>query len=254
MSRIKEVFANKQKEILNVYFTAGYPKLNSTLEIIKALEASGADLIEIGMPYSDPLADGEVIQQSSGSALQNGMSIRLLLEQLAELGTTKTPLILMGYMNPLLQFGFEKFCAFAAEVGVDGLIIPDLPMYEYEREYGAIMKRFGLDFIFLITPETPAERIKKIDSLCNGFIYAVSSSATTGHTNNINDQEEYFKRLQNMKLNNPVLVGFGIKDKETYQAACRYTSGAIVGTAYIRVLGNGGDINKTTAEFIRQLR
>ena len=242
MSRIQELFKQKNKRVLNVYCTAGYPTLESTTEIIANLQQNGADLIEIGMPYSDPLADGEVIQQSSALALENGMSIQILFEQLAGLphpppGGREVPLILMGYMNPILQFGFQKFCALAAEVGVDGLILPDLPIHEYETEYAKIISCFELDFIFLITPETSDERIRKIDELSTGFIYVVSSSGTTGHTKNINDQQEYFQRLQNMQLKNPLLVGFGIKDKATFDAACKYTNGAIIGSAYIKALG-----------------
>jgi tryptophan synthase alpha chain len=256
MSRIQQLFAKKQQRVLNVYCTAGFPKLDSTVEVIEALQINGADLIEIGMPYSDPLADGEVIQHSSAIALQNGMTIKLLFEQLAglpspPLGGRGAPLILMGYMNPVLQFGFQKFCAIAAEVGVDGLIIPDLPMYEFENEYAPVIKAYGLDFIFLITPETSEERIRKIDELSTGFIYAVSSSATTGHTKDINDQQAYFQRLQQMKLKNPVLVGFGIKDKATFEAACKYTNGAIIGSAYIKALERGDDINETTATFLK---
>jgi tryptophan synthase alpha chain len=220
-----------------------------------ALQKHGADLIEIGMPYSDPLADGEVIQQSSAVALNNGMNIKTLFEQLAALppakeGEKEVPIILMGYMNPVLQYGFEKFCATAAEVGVDGLILPDLPMYEFEHEYGAIINKYKLDFIFLVTPETSEERIRKIDSLTTGFIYAVSSSATTGHTKDINDQQDYFQRLHDMYLDNPILVGFGIKDKPTFDAACEHTNGAIIGSAYIKALANGGAIDTITAEFL----
>ncbi len=267
MSRIQELFQRKNKRVLNVYCTAGYPTLESTTEVIDALQNNGADLIEIGMPYSDPLADGEVIQQSSAMALKNGMTIQLLFEQLAgkpaRSSGSSAPIILMGYMNPILQFGFQKFCATAAEVGVDGLILPDLPIYEYETEYAKIIRGFGLDFIFLVTPETGVERIRKIDELTTGFIYAVSSSATTGHTKDINDQQQYFKRLQNMQLKNPVLVGFGIKDKNTFDAACEYTNGAIIGSAYIKALNpeapalNGGesvvqaaDVNFITKHFL----
>jgi tryptophan synthase alpha chain len=251
MSKIQTLFKNKNSKVLNVYCTAGYPELTSTVSVMKALQQNGADLIEIGMPYSDPLADGEVIQESGSKALGNGMTIAVLFEQLA---TAKkdvaTPIILMGYMNPVMQYGFEKFCAKAAEVGVSGLILPDLPIYEFETQYGAIIKKYGLDFVFLVTPETSEERVKKIDALTTGFIYAVSSSSTTGNNKAIADQEPYFKKLQSMKLTNPILVGFGIKDKATFEAACRYTNGAIIGSAYIKALANTKDINSTTKEFL----
>ena len=245
------LFKNKTSKVLNVYCTAGYPELNSTVPVMKALQQNGADLIEIGMPYSDPLADGEVIQDSGSKALANGMTIATLFEQLENSSKEITaPVILMGYMNPVMQYGFEKFCAKAAEVGVSGLILPDLPIYEFETQYGSIIKKYGLDFIFLVTPETSEERIRKIDTLTTGFIYAVSSSSTTGNNKAIVDQEPYFKILQSMKLNNPILVGFGIKDKATFGAACRYTNGAIIGSAYIKALANTKDINTTTKEFL----
>src|SRR5690606_26865016 len=176
MSRIQELFKRKQNDILNVYCTAGYPRLDSTLKLMRALQDHGADMIEIGMPYSDPLADGPVIQESSTQALQNGMTLKILFSQLKDCRKTiHLPLILMGYMNTVLQYGFEKFCADAKEVGIDGLILPDLPPYEFESEYGAIIKKYGLDFIFLVTPETPEHRIKQLDRLSSGFLYAVSS-------------------------------------------------------------------------------
>jgi len=251
MSKIQMLFKNKTSKVLNVYCTAGYPELNSTVPVMKALQQNGADLIEIGMPYSDPLADGEVIQDSGSKALANGMTIATLFEQLENSSKEITaPVILMGYMNPVMQYGFEKFCAKAAEVGVSGLILPDLPIYEFETQYGSIIKKYGLDFIFLVTPETSEERIRKIDTLTTGFIYAVSSSSTTGNNKAIVDQEPYFKKLQSMKLNNPILVGFGIKDKATFGAACRYTNGAIIGSAYIKALANTKDINTTTQEFL----
>jgi tryptophan synthase alpha chain len=255
MSRLQQLFQNKQERVLNVYCTAGYPQLESTEEVIASLEKHGADIIELGMPYSDPLADGEVIQGSSAVALHNGMTIQTLFEQLACLHTVPNiPIILMGYMNPVLQFGFEKFCATASEVGVDGLIIPDLPMYEFETEYGRIIKKYDLDFIFLVTPETSEERVRKIDTLASGFIYAVSSSSTTGNTKDINEQQGYFQRLHDMKLKNPILVGFGIKDKATFNAACAFTNGAIIGSAYINALSTGGDIDTVTKDFLNAVK
>ena len=254
MNRIGDLFTRKQHNVLNVYCTAGYPQLNSTLEVMKALQDSGADIIELGMPYSDPLADGPVIQQSGGVALANGMTIEQLFNQLQ--GFRKeiyVPVILMGYMNPVLQYGFEKFCQHAADLPIDGLILPDLPEHEFETEYGAIMQRYGLDFIFLVTPETSEERIKKLDALSTGFLYAVSSSSTTGSNKNMTNVSAYLERLESYKLKNPVLVGFGIKDKQTFEAACEHANGAIIGTAFIEALENTVDIGKTTADFIKNI-
>ena len=252
MNRLQHLFTNKTKNILNVYCTAGYPQLSSTLEVMKALQQSGADIIELGMPYSDPLADGPVIQQSNMVALANGITIEKLFEQLKDFRKEiSIPVILMGYMNPVLQYGFEKFCAASVSVGIDGLILPDLPQYEFETEYGPIIKKYNLDFIFLVTPETSEERIRKIDTLSSGFIYAVSSSSTTGNNKAIEDQEGYFKKLQSMNLKNPTLVGFGIKDKQTFQAACRYSNGAIIGSAFIKALEKSTDVAATTKEFLK---
>jgi tryptophan synthase alpha chain len=250
MSKLKEVFENKSNNVLNVYCTAGYPQLDSTLNIINTLQNNGADIIELGMPYSDPLADGPVIQASSTVALGNGMTIATLLSQLKQLKSKKAAIILMGYMNPVLQYGFERFCADAAAVGIDGLILPDLPEYEYETEYGAIIKKYNLNFIFLVTPETSEERVRKLDSLSSGFLYAVSSSSTTGNEKDFNSVEQYLKRLQSFNLKNPILVGFGIKDKETFNTACKYANGAIIGTAYIKALEGKTDIALATKTFL----
>ena len=251
MSRIKQLFQRKQHNVLNVYVTAGYPNLNDTITIMQALEANGADLIELGMPYSDPLADGPVIQQSSSIAIANGMTIETLFAQLKDLrNSVSVPVILMGYMNPVLQYGFEKFCADAAAVGVDGLILPDLPEYEFETEYGAIIKQYGLDFIFLVTPETSEERIKKLDSLSSGFLYAVSSSSTTGGDKAFSPVQEYLQRLQSYQLRNPVLVGFGVKDKASFEAAAAYSNGAIIGSAFIKSLDGAADVTAATKAFL----
>lgn len=251
MSRLQQLFERKQKNVLNVYCTAGYPELGSTLNVIQSLEAHGADLIELGMPYSDPLADGPVIQASSTRALANGMSLAVLLEQLKDLRSqTNIPVVLMGYMNPILQYGFEQFCSEAAKVGVDGLILPDLPEYEFESHYGPVIQRYGLDFIFLVTPETSTERIRKLDLLSSGFLYAVSSSATTGHAQDFNQVSAYLQRLQSMQLKNPVLVGFGIKDKASFVAACEYANGAIIGTAYIKALEGQTSVDEATSKFL----
>ena len=251
MNRITKLFSEKKKNILNVYCTAGYPQLDSTLKILSSLQEHGTDMVEIGMPYSDPLADGPVIQQSSSVALQNGMTIQKLFEQLKDFKKHfHLPLILMGYLNPVMQFGVEKFCQLAKEVGVDGIILPDLPIYEFEIEYKKYFVENDLHFIFLITPETSEERIRKIDELSTGFIYAVSSSSTTGNNKAIDQQEDYFVRLQKMDLKNPILVGFGIKDKQTFQSACKYSNGAIIGSAYIKSLQDATDIDITTKQFL----
>jgi len=251
MNRITSLFNKKKSRILNIYCTAGYPAINSTLEVMRALQDSGADMIELGMPYSDPLADGPVIQASSTKAIQNGMTINKLFNDLKDFRKhIHVPVILMGYMNPALQYGFEKFCAKAAETGIDGLILPDLPMYEFETEYGDIIGKYGLKFIFLVTPETSDERIRMLDRLSTGFLYAVSSSSTTGNEKSMEQQMGYFKKLQDMKLNNPVLIGFGIKDNETFNAACKYSNGAIIGTAYIRALEENGSVDAVTKKFI----
>lgn len=261
MKRIESLFRHKPSNVLNVYCTAGYPQLNSTIKVIKALQDNGADLVELGMPYSDPLADGPVIQHSGTLALQNGMTIATLFEQLKALRLNKEeggvgqslPVILMGYMNPVLQYGFERFCSDAAAVGIDGLILPDLPEYEFETEYGDIIKKYGLDFIFLVTPETSAERIQKLDELSTGFLYAVSSSSTTGSDKNMNNVTAYLERLQGMHLHNPVLVGFGIKDKASFNAACTHSNGAIIGTAFIKALENKEDVHAATAAFLQPI-
>jgi len=254
MSKLELVFKEKSKRILNVYCTAGYPALDSTLKVMASLQKNGADIIELGMPYSDPLADGEVIQVSSMKALANGMNITVLFEQIQDMRKSiSIPVILMGYMNPILQYGFEAFCKKAKEVGIDGLILPDLPLFEFEQSYGKIIKENSLDFIFLVTPETPEQRVKKLDSLTNGFLYAVSSSATTGKDKDFNVVAKYLQKLQNMQLKNPILVGFGIKDKTTFDAATVHTQGAIIGSAYIQVLSKGEDIETSTSQFLNSV-
>jgi tryptophan synthase alpha chain len=251
MNRIEELFNRKNKNILNVYCTAGYPQLESTIEVMKSLQESGADMIELGMPYSDPLADGPVIQASSTVALKNGMTMKRLFEQLRDFRKTiHLPVLLMGYMNPILQFGFETFCTDASFVGIDGLILPDLPEYEFESEYGKIIKQSGLDFVFLVTPETSEERVRKLDSLSTGFLYAVSSSSTTGKDKKMEEVTTYLDRLRKLKLKNPIMVGFGIKDKHSFQAACKSAEGAIIGTAYIKALEKDKNVQVATRNFL----
>ena len=254
MSRLSELFKKQNERVLNVYCTAGFPQLNSTLQVMESLQSNGANIIELGMPYSDPLADGEVIQSSGNVALANGMTIDTLFDQLANMrNAIHIPVVLMGYMNPILQYGFEAFCKKAKEVGVDGLILPDLPLFEYENIYGKTIQDNALDFVFLVTPETPEERLRKLDALSTGFLYAVSSSATTGKDKDFSKVALYLQKLQSMQLKNPVLVGFGIKGKETFNAVCAYSNGAIIGSAYINALSKGGDIQETTTQFLKSV-
>lgn len=254
MSRLKTLFDTKKKDVLNIYCTAGYPKLENTLMVMQALQEHGADIIELGMPYSDPLADGPVIQQSSQQALAQGMTLQKLFQQLEKMReTVSIPVVLMGYMNPVLQYGFEQFCEQAARLGIDGLILPDLPEHEFETIYGKIIRDKGLDFIFLITPETSVERIRRLDALSSGFLYAVSSSSTTGADKKMGEVTSYLGRLKEMKLKNPILVGFGIKDRQSFLSACETADGAIIGSAYIKALGTGEEVKKTTARFLQEI-
>lgn len=241
MNRINKIFKEKKNNILSIYYTAGYPGLGDTVAIAAALEKAGADMLEIGFPYSDPVADGPVIQASSKLSLDQGMDLNLLFEQLKELRKTVTiPVLLMGYVNPVLQYGVERFCKACAEVGVDGCIVPDLPMVEYEEFYKDVFLKYGLSNIFLVTPQTSVERIHKIDSLSNGFIYLLSSSATTGQNLQVSDTTEaYFSRIADLKLNNPTMIGFGISSKETFDKACKYANGGIIGTAFVKAIAAG---------------
>lgn len=254
MNRLDNLFATGKRNLLNIYCTAGFPEIDSTLKVLQALEDNGADIAEIGMPYSDPLADGPVIQQSNKTALENGMTISLLFEQLENLRPQiKIPVILMGYLNPVLQYGVEKFCEAAMRVGVDGLIIPDLPVHEFTLAYKAVFEKYNLRFTFLVTPETAEDRIRLLDKSSSGFLYAVSSSSTTGSGKSLEEQAGYLGRLRDMQLSNPVLVGFGISDAAGFRKVCEYARGAIVGSAYIRALQAGGDIGATTRDFLNGL-
>ena len=247
---------NKQANgLLSIYFTAGYPALDSTVEIASALEKAGADFLEIGFPYSDPVADGPTIQHSSQVALKNGMTLRVLFEQLKELRKqVSIPVYLMGYVNPVLQFGLENFCQACQEVGVNGTIIPDLPMYEYEELYQDTFKKYKVSNIFLVTPQTTPERIGKIDALSSSFIYLLSSNATTGKKLAIQEESEtYFKRIKDMNLANPLIIGFGIHNKETFQQAVTFANGAIVGTAFVKLLAEENYLEKIPA-FIEQIK
>jgi tryptophan synthase alpha chain len=257
MNRIKALFDQKTKNILNIYFTAGFPNLSDTFTVLKAVQDGGADIVEIGMPYSDPVADGETIQEANQIALQNGMSLKVLFQQLEGMRQKgiSLPIVLMGYFNPVYQYGLPAFCKKCKEIGIDGLILPDLPVDEYFREYKSIFEENGLFNIFLITPQTSNERITKIDTISDGFIYMVSSASVTGATSGISaEMEEYFNRINAMKLKNPRLIGFGIKDKGTFQKACEYASGAIIGSQFVRVLQNATDLQGDIQAYLASLK
>lgn len=244
MNRINQLFKQKDRNILSVYFTAGFPKIDDTVLTLKELQSNGVDLVEIGIPFSDPMADGVVIQQSSHVALRNGMSIRKLFEQLTEVrNEIQIPLVMMGYLNPIMQFGFENFCRECDKVGVDGMIIPDLPMSDYLSEYKLIAEKYNLKFIFLITPETSEQRIREIDEHTDGFIYMVSSAAVTGTQNNFDSRVAYFNRINAMNLRNPRLIGFGVSNKATFDTVNNYASGAIIGSAFIKAMQEKGDVS-----------
>jgi len=255
-NRINQLFSANPKNILSVYYTAGYPKLDDTVPIAKTLEEAGADIIEIGIPFSDPVADGPVIQASNKVALDNGMNLKLLIEQVREIRKqVKLPIILMGYLNPVLQYGIENFLKDAASAGVDGVILPDLPMFEYESGYKTMFQGAGLKNVFLISPTTSDDRIRKIDDATDSFIYAVSASSTTGTKSGFSEeQENYFEKLQGMNLKNPFLIGFGISTSETFQKAAEYSAGAIVGSAFIKAITTPGELQSKIKDFVASLK
>ncbi|MEM6316466.1 MAG: tryptophan synthase subunit alpha [Bacteroidota bacterium] len=256
MNRLDQLFNTKKKDILNVYFTAGFPNLHDTEEIILTLESAGVDLIELGMPYSDPMADGPTIQDSSTVALKNGMNVELLFEQIASVREkSQISLIMMGYFNQVMQYGEERFFRKCAEVGVDGLILPDLPVYIFEEKYRALFEELDLRISFLISPQTSEQRIRQIDDLTKGFIYMVSSSSITGAKSGISEEQmAYFNRINDMQLKNPRLIGFGISDHATYATACQFSSGAIIGSAFIRALAKADNLKTTITEFVETVR
>lgn len=256
MNRIDKLFKEKTGNILSVYFTAGYPQLDSAVGIIKALESAGADMIEIGMPFSDPMADGPVIQQSNQRALQNGMNLKLLFRQLNSIRMeVKIPLLLMGYLNPVLQYGIENFCKECMETGIDGVILPDLPPHIYTEDYLPLFSKYNLYNILLISPQSSNERISAIDKISRGFIYMVSTSAVTGTKGNFSeDQMSYFKRVKEMNLKNPCLMGFGISDRETFNNTGNFASGGIVGSAFVKILGKGGNLRSNISDFIHDIK
>lgn len=256
MNRIHTLFQTKKENVLSIYFTAGFPKLDDTLAIMEAVQAGGADIIEIGVPYSDPVADGPTIQDSNKIALDNGMSMKLLFEQLRGFRSKiQLPVVLMGYLNPILQFGMEEFCKKCQEVGVDGLIVPDLPMQQYLDDYKAMFDQYGIVNTFLISPQTSEKRIREIDENSDGFIYMVSSHAITGAKADISpEQVAYFERVAAMDLKNPRLIGFGISDAKTFAQAAQYSNGAIIGSAFIKVLKNATDLSGDIQGYLRGLK
>lgn len=256
MNRINQLFNNNKKDILSIYFCAGAPTLDGTADVIRALEKHGVSMIEIGIPFSDPMADGIVIQNAATEALRNGMSLKILFEQLRHIRReVKIPLVLMGYLNPIMQFGFENFCRKCVDCGIDGVIIPDLPFRDYKERYRIIAQRYGINVIMLITPETSEERVREIDTYTDGFIYMVSSAATTGAQQDFNEQKRsYFKKIEDMNLNNPLMVGFGISNKATFQAACEHAAGAIIGSRFVTLLEEEKDPEKAILKLKEALK
>lgn len=251
MNRINQLFASTSKDILSVYFCAGYPTLEGTANVLRALQEHRVQMVEIGIPFSDPMADGPVIQHASTQALRNGMSLRTLFSQLKDIRKSITiPLVLMGYLNPIMQYGFEKFCQDCVTCGIDGVIIPDLPFKEYQESYQKVARQYGIQVIMLITPETSEARIRSIDEHTDGFIYMVSSAATTGSQQDFGARKlEYFRRVQDLNLKNPRMIGFGISNKATFSAACTYANGAIIGSKFVTLQGE----TKSPQEAIRAL-
>jgi tryptophan synthase alpha chain len=257
MNKINSLFQEEKKDILSIYFTTGYPKLEDTTTVLTELINNGVNMIEIGMPFSDPLADGPTIQRSSEIALENGISTKVLFEQLkkVDLKNSKSAMILMGYLNPVIQYGVEAFCKDASELGIDGLILPDMPLQEYVDEYKATFDKYNLKNIFLITPQTTEERIRFIDDNSDGFIYMVSSSSTTGAQTGIdNSQEVYFKRIKDMNLKNPTVIGFGISDNQSYKKACEYANGVIIGSAFINAITDSKDLKTDISTFVKSIK
>ncbi len=255
MNRLDRLFESKNKNILSIYFTAGYPNLTDTQQVIKILDEAGVDMLEIGMPYSDSMVDGTTIQNSNTKALANGMSLRVLFEQLQSIRQlTQMPLVMMGYVNQVMQYGIENFCAKCYQIGIDGVIIPDIPLFEYETEYKPLFEKYALYNVFLITPQTSDQRIKQFDQAAQGFLYVVSSASTTGAKADIQtDQEAYFQRLEALNLKNPRLIGFGISDNTTFKKACQYANGAIIGSAFVKVLGQKGDLKENITDFVQKI-
>ena len=251
MNHLNQLFSSK-KDLLSIYFTAGFPKIDSTVPILQSLEKAGVDFVEIGMPFSDPLADGRVIQNSGSHALKNGMSLKVLFEQLKDVRKTVTmPIVLMGYINPVLRFGIDRFIEKCVEVGVNGVIIPDLPFELYNEKYRSAFENAGLSNIFLITPQTPEERVRKLDAGSNTFLYMVSSAAVTGAQKGLSDfQLDYFSRIRDMQLKTPCVVGFGISNHASYKRVCEYAHGAIIGSAFVNIIEKSDDLDGDIQKFI----
>lgn len=249
----KKSIHNATNPLLNIYITAGYPKIDSLPTIIQALEDSGVDIIEIGLPYSDPLSDGPVIQNSNSIALQNGMTTHLLFEQLGSY-KAQIPIILMGYFNSVFQYGVERFCQHCQLNAVKGVILPDLPSEEFQEKYKHLFDKYGISLIFLVTPQTSEDRIRTIDAYDSTFIYAVSSSSTTGKNKNIQEAEKYLARLKAMKLTTPLMVGFNIRTKEDFDFVSKYSSGGIIGSAFVRHLSNSQSITEDTKQFVQSIK
>jgi tryptophan synthase alpha chain len=255
-NRINALFDSGRKNLLSVYYTAGYPLLDSTVPLAIALSEAGADIIEIGIPYSDPVADGPTIQESNKIALDNGMRLSLVIKQVGEIrAQVDIPIILMGYVNPVMQYGIEKFAADIAAAGVDGVILPDLPMDAYLADYREVFESANVRNTFLISPTTSTERIARIDSVTNGFIYAVAASSITGAKGSFTEEQlAYFARLKGMSLRNPFLIGFGISNQESFAQACAYGAGAIVGSAFINALKDSDNVERDAAAFVRKIK
>ncbi len=257
MNKLQQIFSSKKENVLNIYCTAGYPNLQDTTTIVKTLIEEGVDIIEIGMPYSDPLADGETIQQSSSIAIANGMNLQELFaqfEEIKKINRPNTALILMGYLNPILQFGIQAFCQQCKASGIDGLIIPDLPEIEFENHYKQPFNKYNIDFVFLVTPQTSEQRVKYLDSLSTGFLYAVSNSSITGSATNFDAVDDYLKRLKSYQLKNPIMVGFGISNAQDFKRVCANANGAIIGSAFIKYLKDKTNIQEATKAFVKSIK
>lgn len=255
-NRITDLFESKKENILNIYFTAGFPDLGDTVRVLKALEDTGVDMVEIGMPYSDPTADGPVIQDSSEKAIANGMTIHKLFDQLKDVREhVSIPIVLMGYINPVMQYGLKEFCEKANEIGIDGTILPDLPFDIYSRDYKELFEGNKLSNVFLVTPQTSEERLKELDEISKGFIYVVSTNSTTGNeAKEASDMNDYLGRIKNAGLKNPTLIGFNIKDKPSFLNACNYANGAIIGSAFVRALNESNNLEKDITTFVQKIK